>query len=84
MEKITPDRSKIAKKDSKGIDYSVGNRLARRIKATGRPKNRSKHKLRNDFPLGDKLPKKLWKKKKSKFALARLREEGKYNVAQLY
>lgn len=79
--KKTPNRSLQETKDNKGVPYSVGNRLGRRIAF--------KNVLKKKKPLlkkqtkGNTLPKALWEKGKSKFVDIRLRQEGKQAVAEL-
>jgi len=66
--------------DKNGVKYSYGNRKARRAVVA-----RKKIILQPVFLSKKmKLPKEFWKKGKSKFLAARLREEGKKCLAELY
>jgi hypothetical protein len=85
MVKHTPDQSKTAEKDSKGVRYSEGNRHTRRVKAAG-----TTHKVRSqiaknkqDTYKGPELPKELRKKDKSKFLGHRMREERVRSINEL-
>lgn len=78
--KITPDRSLTYKIDTQGVPYTEGNRKSRRIFfARKKIVNKKADKLRIT-----KLPKELWKKGKSKFLEARLKQDGLKNISELY
>lgn len=80
---FTPNRSADFPEDTKGISYIDGNRHGRRRKyALDNMKPKIGKRKRTSG--SDKLPKVLWVKGKSKFVEARLKEEGKKCVAELY
>lgn len=74
--------------DSKGVPYVFGNRHDRRFMQAG-AKRRTKQKPfkghgNPEVSREVKLPRELWEKGKSKFLVARLLQEKKQFVGELY